>query len=133
MRRSSNAVPQLHADRYHFAAATITSNFSQFKICVVQRGATGGGAHVFHTLAKDKSLNRGATHFQLGLRSCIISSFLLYIPVPPSLKITYRVFIKYCVFSKILIYFPDSVFPRCQCVYTNQAGRTPALQHNWQS
>ena len=43
------------------------------------------------------------------------------------------VFIKYCVFSKILIYFPDSVFYRCQCVYTRQAGRTPALQQNWQS
>ena len=26
-----------------------------------------------------------------------------------------------------------SVFPRCQCVYTHQAGRTPALQQNWQS
>ena len=45
----------------------------------------------------------------------------------------YRVFIKYCVFSKILIYFPDSVFSRCQCVYIRQAGRTPALQQNWQS
>ena len=33
----------------------------------------------------------------------------------------YRVFIKYCV------------FPRCQCVYTHQAGRTPALQRNLQS
>ena len=39
---------------------------------------------------------------------------------------TYRVFIKYCVFSKILIYFPDSVLPRCQCVYTHKAGRKPA-------
>ena len=42
----------------------------------------------------------------------------------------YRVFIKYCVFSKILEYsglLPFSVFPRCQCVYTHQAGRTPAL------
>ena len=46
---------------------------------------------------------------------------------------TYRVFIKYCVFSKILIYFPDSVLPRCQCVYTRQAGGTPALQQNWKS
>ena len=33
----------------------------------------------------------------------------------------YRVFIKYCV------------FPRCQCVYTHQAGRKPALQQNWKS
>ena len=50
--------------------------------------------------------------------------------------LTYRVFIKYCVFPKILEYFglwPFSVFPWCQCVYTHQAGRTPALQQNWQS
>ena len=41
---------------------------------------------------------------------------------------TYRVFIKYCVLSKILKYNPDSlsVFPRCQCVYT-VAGETQAL------
>ena len=48
-------------------------------------------------------------------------------------RFLYRVFIKYCVFSKILIYFTDSVFSRCQCVYTRQAGRKPALQQNWQS
>ena len=36
-------------------------------------------------------------------------------------------------FSKILIYIPDSDFSRCQCVYTHQAGRTPALQQNRQS
>ena len=28
---------------------------------------------------------------------------------------------------------PGSVFPRCQCVYTHQAGRKQALQQNWQS
>ena len=28
---------------------------------------------------------------------------------------------------------PFSLFPRCQYVYTRQAGRTPALQQNWQS
>ena len=28
---------------------------------------------------------------------------------------------------------PFSVFPRSQRVYTHQAGRTPALQQNWQS
>ena len=48
-------------------------------------------------------------------------------------SLCYRVFIKYCVFSKILIYFPDSVFSRCQCVYTREAGRTPTLQQNWYS
>ena len=39
-------------------------------------------------------------------------------------------------FSEIFKYsglWPFSVFPRCQCVYTHQAGRTPALQQNWQS
>ena len=40
-------------------------------------------------------------------------------------------------FWKILKYsglLHFSVFPRwCQCVYTHQAGRTPALQQNWQS
>ena len=43
------------------------------------RGAIGGGTPPpeFHTLAKDMSPNRGATHFTLGLRPCIISSFLL--------------------------------------------------------
>ena len=43
----------------------------------------------FHTLAKDMSLNRGETHFTLGLRPCIISSFLLYkLYLRPPLKIT---------------------------------------------
>ena len=49
-------------------------------------------------------------------------------------QIFYRVFIKYCVFfSKILKHsglLPFSVFPRCQCVYTHQAGRTPALRQS---
>ena len=45
----------------------------------------------------------------------------------------YRVFIKYCVFFRILKNILDSVFPRWQCVYTYQAGRTPALRQNWQS
>ena len=50
---------------------------------------------------------------------------------------TYRVFIKYCVFFEDFLKFSGlmtfSVFPRCQCVYTHQAGRTLALQQNWQS
>ena len=41
----------------------------------------------FHTLAKDMPRNRGATHFTLGLRPCIISSFLLQIYLRPPLKI----------------------------------------------
>ena len=46
-------------------------------------------------------------------------------------------FIKYRMFfSKILKFsglWPFSVFPQCQCVYTYQVGRTPALQQDWQS
>ena len=45
----------------------------------------------------------------------------------------YRVFIKYCVFSKDFRIFRTwsfSVFPWVQCVYTHQAGRTPTLQQN---
>ena len=41
-----------------------------------------------------------------------------------------------CFFPKILEYsglWSFSVFPCCQCVYTHQAGRTPALQQNWKS
>ena len=41
-----------------------------------------------------------------------------------------------CFFPKILKHsglLPFSVFPRCQFVYTHNAGRTPALQQNWQS
>ena len=44
--------------------------------------------------------------------------------------------VHYYFFLKILRYSglsPFSVFPRCQCVYTHQAERTPALQQNWQS
>ena len=51
--------------------------------------------------------------------------------------IRFRVFIKYYVFFlKILEYswlWPFTVFPWCQCVYTHQAGRAPALQQNWKS
>ena len=44
----------------------------------------------------------------------------------------YRVFIKYCVFSEFLKIF-RTVYTRCQCVYTHQAGRKPALQQTWHS
>ena len=38
-------------------------------------------------------------------------------------------------FSEFLTIFfwPFSVFPRCQSVYIQQAGRKPAPQQNWQS
>ena len=48
-------------------------------------------------------------------------------------KDRYRVFIKYCVFFRIFQNIPNSVFPRCQFVYTKQAGRKPALLQNWRS
>ena len=49
---------------------------------------------------------------------------------------TYRVFIKYCVFSKILKYsgLCFSLFSLGVSVctlYTHQAGRKPALPQNW--
>ena len=37
------------------------------------------------------------------------------------------------VFFRIFKNIPNSICPRCQCVYTHQAGRKPALQKNWQS
>ena len=50
------------------------------------RGATGGGAPplAFHTLAKDMSLNRGASHFTLGLRPLSRPSFYKYTCAPLS-------------------------------------------------
>ena len=55
---------------------------------------------------------------------------------------SYRVFIKYCVFTKISKYFPDSGISRFflvvytglhACVDHEMAGRTPVLQQNWQT
>ena len=46
---------------------------------------------------------------------------------------SYRVFIKYCVFSKILKYIPDSGLSRCVLWTWTTKGRTPALRQNWQS
>ena len=63
--------------------------------------------------------------------SLLIFSFeesLLYTYTGCSLNIVF--------FPKILEYsvlWPFSVFPWCQCEYTHQAGKTPALQKNWQS
>ena len=77
-------------------------------------------------------------HLSIYLNSSIqihlFNSLSKYIYINLSICLfMYRVFIRYCVFLKILIYIPNSVFSRCQCVYTRQAGRTPALQQNWQS
>ena len=50
----------------------------------------------------------------------IIGSTHLHIQITLSVcPLWYRVFIKYCVFSKIFIKIPDSVFSRCQCVCTH--------------
>ena len=59
----------------------------------IQRRNLGGGRWgrvpppVFHILVKDMSKNRGATHFTLGLRPCIISSFPLQIYLGPLSKL----------------------------------------------
>ena len=68
---------------------------------MVAKGATweGGGRWglvpppEFHSLAKDMSLNRGATHFKLGLRPCFISSILLQIYLVAPLIISRYCFI----------------------------------------
>ena len=57
-------------------------------ICKQQGRYWVGGLAKIHTLAKDMSLNRGATHFTLGLRPCFILSFLLKIYLRPPLKFT---------------------------------------------
>ena len=41
---------------------------------------------IFHTWAKDMSLKKSAKHFTLGIRPCIISSFLLQIYLRPPLR-----------------------------------------------
>ena len=45
----------------------------------------------------------------------------------------YRLFIKYCVFFEDFNIFSGLCFLCFPLVYTHQAGRTPALQQNWQS
>ena len=54
-----------------------------------------------------------------------------------SLLLTYRMFIKYCVFSEVFKNIPDSglsLFSLGVSVYAHQTGRKPpALQQNWQS
>ena len=52
------------------------------------------------------------------------------------IKISYRVLIKYCVFSKILKYIPDSGlsrFPLGVSVCTQWQVKPQRLQQNWQS
>ena len=53
-----------------------------------------------------------------------------------SLLLTYRMFIKYCVFSEVFKNIPDSslsLFSLGVSVYAHQTDRKPALQQNWQS
>ena len=50
------------------------------------------------------------------------------------MTMSYRVFIKYCVFFPNFSKYSELCFPTVSvCVYTYQAGRKPALQQNWQS
>ena len=58
-----------------------------WKIARLGRGATWAPPPAFHTLVQDMSLNRGATHSTLELRSRIISSFLLLIYLRPLWKL----------------------------------------------
>ena len=89
----------------------------------------------------NRTLSSASEHQQriseLSLSSCVFCHIcLFYIRCRAIIDmiyeyVIYRVFIKYCVFSKILKYsglWPFPVFPRCQYVYTHQAGRKPALQ-----
>ena len=75
--------------------------------------------------------------FMTNKNKCNYNEIYIFIPLFQEncsrFKGTYRVFIKYCVYSEFIKKILDSVFPRCQCVYTHQAGRKPALKQNWQS
>ena len=53
---------------------------------LLNRGASWGGERwgrapppAIHTLSKEMSLNKGATHFTLGPRPCIITSLQIYL------------------------------------------------------
>ena len=63
--------------KYFAAFACFAYVFSTIKL-----GARAPSC-ISHTLVKDMSLNRGGTHFTLGLMQCIISSFLLQIYLCP--------------------------------------------------
>ena len=54
---------------------------SRWSPLILSRGATGGRLG----RAKDIALNKGATHSTIGLKPCIIASFLfqIYLPPPP--------------------------------------------------
>ena len=70
-----------------------------------------------------------------NLRQEAISTYYFFTGLLRDLLST-RCSLNIVFFQKILEYsglWPISVFPRCQCVYTHQAGRTPALQQNWKS
>ena len=86
-------------------------------------GGAGGARSFlaeFQTLAKDMSIDRGATHFTLGLRPCIISSFPLQICLRPPLKLSscapghQDVFVPVCIdwvdLFRVLIFSDDSLF-----------------------
>ena len=102
------------------------------------------GAKSILTVAKNFFVLLSFTNYCLEVEVCAYISVmeglkgklakLLYRAGPPanatgcSLNIIF--------FLKILEYsglWSFSVVPRCQCVYTHQAGRTPALHQNWQS
>ena len=77
--------------------------------------------------------NDGLSEFGEQVKSCGKANNIklemnkIYVPVDTgcSLNIVF-----FPIFKKYSGLWPFSVFPRCQCVYTHQAGRTPALQQN---
>ena len=79
-------------------------------------------------------LNIKCQHMSICIFRSVCVSFHLFFnhALARAVLQIYRVFIKYCVFPKILEYFGTLAFffPWCQCVYTHKAGRTPALQQN---
>ena len=65
---------------------SFVSSVNVFQIVTMLLNAVGASSCISY-LAKDMSLNRGATHFTIGPRPCIISSFVLQIYLCPPLTI----------------------------------------------
>ena len=74
-----------------FLPPQLTHPFASIKYLNEQQQGRKGHAPppAYNTFAKDMSLNRGATHFALGLRVVYLIRPIINIPAPrPPLKIT---------------------------------------------